>query len=204
MYAPYSSTPVAGAPYAPSSSGSGNAQAGAPPAPGSRAGIAPPPAVPGSRTAQHTQNADQVAPRIWVGDAKSAADANFLHTAGIGAILNCTKDIPNYFGGRGDLEYMRVPVNDSLQKVDIDRMREFLPHAASFVYKNRDLEGKNVLIHCAAGIQRSATCAAFFLHLYEDLPLTQAIEQILRARPKAFHNGTHLNFRESLQRQQRF
>lgn len=151
-------------------------------------------------------SAHQVSPKLWVGDASSARDLGFLSMAKIGAVLNVTRDVPNFHADyqAKEIEYMRIPVNDSLQDVDIERMRVFLPHAASFIYKNRDLEGKHVLVHCAAGIQRSATVAAFFLHLYEDVPLTQAIEQVVRARSQAFHHGTQLNFRKSLEKQQRF
>lgn len=166
--------------------------------------------TPGSRALQGssvaTDSAHQVAPKLWVGDASAAKDLGFLSRANIGAIVNATRDIPNYHTDyqAKEIEYMRIPVNDSLQDVDTERMRVFLPHAASFIYKNRDLEKKHVLVHCAAGVQRSATIAAFYLHLYEDVPLTQAIEQIVRARPQAFRHGTQLNFRKALEKQQRF
>lgn len=177
-----------------------------PPVPNGRASMPPAPHVPSSRNAKHTEHADEIVPGIWVGSAQAATDLEFLNRANISAVLNMTKDVDNRFSGYSgrEIEYMRIPVNDSNQKIDIDKMSQFLPHSASFIYKNRDIEGKNVLVHCAAGVQRSATAVVHYLHLYHNVPLTEAIEKVIRQRPKAFFHGAQINFRDSLQRNQLF
>lgn len=165
------------------------------------------PPVPPQRTTHHTQSADEILPGLWIGGQDAARDADFLRRFGITAVLNATQDIPNYFicaRQPPEIEYMRIPVNDSLQEGDIQKMTRYMPHAASFIYKNRDLGGANVLVHCAAGMQRSASIVALYLHYYNDLPLAQAMELVVRQRRVAFAGGSHINFRASLERLQRF
>ena len=131
-------------------------------------------------------NATEVVRGLWIGNMQASADEDFFRHANIGAVVNATRDLPNKWAmpHMGAVEYMRVPVDDS--DGEIDRMTQFLPHAASFIYKNRDLEKKSVLIHCHAGIQRSATIVAIYLNHYQNQALQQAITTIVFRRPVAF------------------
>jgi protein-tyrosine phosphatase len=77
-------------------------------------------------------------------------------------------------------------------------MKQALPIAINFIHQKRDIEGKNVLVHCHAGMQRSATIIIGYLCRYYRLSLNQSINHILSKRKVAFHHGKHLNFYESL------
>jgi protein-tyrosine phosphatase len=54
-----------------------------------------------------------------------------------------------------------------------------------------------MLVHCAAGMQRSAACVAMFLIAVQNITPDQAIRTIRSIRPIAFTPGA--NFRESIE-----
>jgi len=141
-------------------------------------------------------NATEIVPRLWVGDRLAAKDPGFFYKYDIGAVVNCTTDLPNRFTAHG-VAYLRVPVNDSLQDRDIDRMAHALPVAVKFV---RDHHADGVLIHCHAGIQRSAAvCAAYLLSAApRGTTVRQIIHHIVERRPEAFFGGRHINFRRAI------
>ena len=141
-------------------------------------------------SAAEQAHASEIIPGLWIGDAQASQDAEFMRRNNIQAILNCTKDLPVRFA----VENMRIAVHDDLRTESVKRMCELLPHAGSFLYKNHVLDNRAVLVHCAAGIQRSATCAAYYLSTYYKMPMDQAVRLIVSKRPVAFFNGQHLNF----------
>lgn len=137
----------------------------------------------------------EIIPGLWLGNSKASRDIKFIKEHKITAILNCTKDVENVFDG---IEYMRIPVDDDLTSAEIASMRKYLPHAVSFIYKNRVLDGGRVLVHCYAGIQRSAMCVLAYLLKTTDLSKEKATALIIRKRPQAFFGGRAINFRASL------
>jgi protein-tyrosine phosphatase len=139
-------------------------------------------------------HASEIMPGLWIGDAAASQDAAFFKRHGIGAVINATKDVPIAF----QVESMRIAVDDNLNGDEIKRMCQLLPHAASFLYKNHVLENKAVLVHCAAGVQRSATIVAYYLHTYFGYSMQDAIALILAKRPVAFFGGKAFNFRACL------
>ena len=102
--------------------------------------------------------ADQIIPGIWLGNRNAALDPNFLRVNGINAVFNCTKDIPFH---ETVVRRYRVPVDDNLEDSEIRNLELW---SFELVYKIA-LEKKRgpILIHCAAGIQRSAATVAMFL-----------------------------------------
>lgn len=57
--------------------------------------------------------------------------------------------------------------------------------------------GKNVLVHCAMGVQRSATIVACYLLKYYNADINTTILHIKHRRPQSFENG--VNFTKVLQ-----
>lgn len=141
-------------------------------------------------------SANEIIPGLWVGDADSALDARFFSTRRIGAVVNCTPDIPMQFRKHG-VNYFHVNLDDSLKKKDIDKMIKYMPSAIKFIHDQRKL-GRNVLIHCHAGMQRSAAIAVAYLSTYHGMTLNQAISLVVHRRPVAFHHGKHVNFSDAL------
>lgn len=121
---------------------------------------------------------------IYVGSEATAQNGRFLSTNRIGLIVNCTKDVPFYYPDlyRG----IRLPVDDSPADV-----REFARHVKSVCATiDRFVRaGSSILIHCYAGISRSASCCAAFLVLYCGMSASQAVSFVRSKKPETFSNG---------------
>lgn len=146
-------------------------------------------------------NAHEIIPRLWLGNAKAALDENFLKDKGIEAVFNCSKDIP--FHPLIKRRY-RVPVDDNLQP---DEIRNLELWSYEIVYKlNQEYkEGHSILVHCAAGMQRSPAVIAFFLIAMGGMNHEQAMGYIQSKRPIAFFMNANFlpaikGFEESLQK----
>jgi protein-tyrosine phosphatase len=138
--------------------------------------------------------------RIYLGNIQASKDKDFFHKKKIRAVLNCTKDIPNTFRSDESVEYMRIPIDDSLKEVDFEKALKFMPAAIEFIHKHVVLQKENVLIHCYAGRQRSAIMVAAYLVGKLGMSPKQACKYILEKRPEAFHFGLSLNFETSLEK----
>ena len=126
--------------------------------------------------------ADEILPGLWLGNAIASQDPNFFAQRRIEAVFNCTKDLP--FLHSIPRKY-RLPVHDNLQDEEIRAMEN-----ASFeiVYKLSQEHRKGpVLVHCAAGMQRSAAVVAMYLIAKTPgMKVEDAILYIQKRRPIAF------------------
>ena len=137
-------------------------------------------------------HANLILPRLWLGDKKSSTDPDFLKTAGITTVFNATKDLP--FSPLVQRKY-RVPVDDNLQPAEIKNMAEWSPE---IVYKlvNEYNQGSVILIHCYAGMQRSAAIMAMTLIALSGHPASQVMPYIRSRREVAFFPSA--NFLQSI------
>ena len=125
---------------------------------------------------------------VWIGSRATAADPVFLKKNNIKFVVNCTKDIPKY----SDIPMLRVPVNDS--PTDAEKMGKYLK-MASLAIRDVTRYNGNVLVHCYAGMNRSATVTAAYLMTIKGLTAQQAIDIIKKKKPETF---TPMNFRPAL------
>lgn len=138
--------------------------------------------------------ADEIVPRLWLGSIRAAHDCKWLEEHNIQVIFNCTKDI-DFIPCPGVEERVRVPVHDDLSQEEIGALTKYSPSVAFEIIRHWKA-GKNVLVHCAAGMQRSAASVAFFLITAGRMHADQAIEFIQQKRPIAFRPGA--NFRAAI------
>lgn len=136
--------------------------------------------------------------KLYLGNYQAAKDPDFFKEKKIKAVLNCTKDIPNHFACKKDIEYMRIPVDDSLRETDFKKMYEFFPVIVEFIHKHVVLQKNNILVHCYAGRQRSAISVAAYLVAKMGMTPADACKFIMDKRKEAFHFGLSLNFEDSL------
>jgi len=136
--------------------------------------------------------------RLYLGNFQAAKDKDFFKKKNIRAVLNCSKDIPNHFASNKNVEYMRIPVDDSLKQKDYDLMFDFMPVIVAFIHKHIVTQKNNILIHCYAGRQRSAISVAVYLVDKYGLDPKEACKVVLDKRPEAFHFGKSLNFDQAL------
>jgi hypothetical protein len=140
--------------------------------------------------------ADEVVPGLWLGSRYAALDPDYLSQKRITAVFNCTKDIP--FEPVVRRQY-RVPVDDNLQEAEIRNLELW---SYEIVYKlmaehhRASAEGTAVLVHCAAGMQRSAASVAMYLIATQGFTTDQAIAYIRSKRPIAFRPSA--NFEQSV------
>ena len=135
---------------------------------------------------QRSNAADEIVPGLWLGNRHAAADTKFAADKKIRAVFNCSKDIP--FQAGIPRQY-RVPVDDSRQEPDISNLEKW---SMEVVYKiahelrRARTEGSAVLVHCAAGMQRSAASVAMYLIATENITTDQAVSFIRSKREIAF------------------
>lgn len=147
-------------------------------------------------------SAHEILPGLFLGNEFAAVNKKFIDSNNISVILNCTPDVPNKFNY---IEYLRINIDDSLKPQDIAKMTTFLPCILAFLYDKHTIKKKNVLVHCHAGMQRSAVIVAGYLMKYSKIPCAEklckpmeVINYIINIRPVAFRNKTSINFEQSL------
>lgn len=129
-----------------------------------------------------SNNADQIIPNVWLGNLKAAHDETFLKNAGIQVVFNATKDAPFHPSIR---RRYRVPVDDNLQEDEIRNM-ELWSYETVYKLLKEYKEGRPILIHCHAGMQRSPAITAMFLMVFYNMSADQAKAYIRNKRPIAF------------------
>jgi protein tyrosine phosphatase len=129
-----------------------------------------------------SRGADEIIRGLWIGNARDAADGEWLRTNGIQVVFNCTKTLP--FHPSVPYQY-RIPVDDNLQPAEIKNMETWAPEIAYKILHEYNA-GRRILVHCHAGMQRSATAVAFFLMVLTGRPLVQVMYLIQDRRPITF------------------
>ena len=127
-------------------------------------------------------DADEIIPRLWIGNWYVAQNAAWLKARGIDTVFNCTKQVP--FHPSIPNQY-RVPVDDNLQPAEIKNMEAWAPEIAYKLHREY-MAGRRILVHCHAGMQRSATAVAFFLMVLTGRPLIQVMYMIQSRRSITF------------------
>ena len=137
-------------------------------------------------------DAHEIVPGIWLGNKRASENAKWLKEEGITVVFNATKDLP--FSTTIKRQY-RIPVDDNLQAEEIRNMSLWSQEAVYKVIKEHN-QGHNILIHCLAGMQRSAAIMAMFLIATRGYTWEQAVTYVQGIRPIAFR--PQANFRESI------
>jgi protein tyrosine/serine phosphatase len=137
-------------------------------------------------------DADEIIPGLWLGNFASSRDETFLKEKNIETVFNCTKDLP--FSPIIRNRY-RVPVDDNLQEEEI-RNLQLWSYEVTYKLIQEMKKGKPVLVHCAAGMQRSAAVTAMYLIATHRMRPEQAKTYIQNKRPIAFRPGA--NFSRSI------
>ncbi|NWX92782.1 DUS4 phosphatase, partial [Nothoprocta pentlandii] len=146
----------------------------------------------------------EILPFLYLGSAYHAARRDMLDALGITALLNVSPDCPNHF--EGHYEYKSIPVEDN-HKADISswfmEAIEFIgegpggravvrvgmgsgaaltPRAPVPVADAVQERRGRVLVHCQAGISRSATICLAYLMMKQRVRLDEAFEFVKQRR----------------------
>ncbi|MFH4980019.1 hypothetical protein AB6A40_006728 [Gnathostoma spinigerum] len=121
----------------------------------------------------------QITCNIFLGSQDVAHDFQILSSAGITHILNCAIGVRNIFEGK--IRYMNCDMFD----LPSFKITERFPLCFSFIRECVESGGK-ILVHCNAGVSRSATIVIAYLMKFEKYSLADAINHvnsIRRVRP---------------------
>jgi len=115
-------------------------------------------------------NCDQIIPNLFLGGVTAALDTNLLLEQGFRAVCCCTRELemPSDQWSK-DLEYYRVDVED----MGHEPIELFFPEATEFIHSWVSRE-QPVLVHCRAGVSRSASVVIAYLLEYQGYTLHDA------------------------------
>lgn len=117
----------------------------------------------------------EILPHLYLGSGFHASQKAQIQNLGITAILNASSTCPNHF--ENDLKYKRIPVEDNVQA----DMSVWFNEAITFIDDIKQSGGK-VLVHCHAGISRSATICLAYLIACNNVSLSDAFRYVKHRR----------------------
>ena len=138
---------------------------------------------------------------LYIGDIDDAANVENLKSLGIGCVVSVCADQM-----KGKYEQLPIQLADAgiQQHILWAWDREYFPiinvaeHVADAIDASLSNDQKNgVLIHCYAGVNRSAAVMIYFLTTRRELPLVTAIEQVMKKRGTIL---TNIGFQKQLVR----
>jgi protein-tyrosine phosphatase len=125
--------------------------------------------------------AKEIRPGLWIGSEGDSRNPDFMAKHNIAFVVNCSNNIP--FTVIPGVEYYRIPVDDAPSNSDV-----ILSHWPIVVRAIDSVlqRGKGVLVHCRAGMQRSAgTVAAYLMYKY-GLSAKNAMAAIKQRKSETF------------------
>lgn len=138
-------------------------------------------------------NAAHVAHGIYIGSHHAASDASFLDTQCITYIVKCDTESP-IVNDTHDMYVIRDLLDEdysshlnardaSLVVQCVDRMLVCVTKVerAARAIHERVKRGERVLVHCYAGVNRSALTIAWYLRRYHAMPYEDAVKLIVEA-----------------------
>lgn len=136
---------------------------------------------------------DNLKGRLYLGDWEASTDQELIEWQRINSVvtvmsksmIQLTKPSLKQVNQHG------VPAEDS-PNFDI---YSYFPTATQFIHES--LMNGNVLVHCAAGISRSATIVIAYLIKYNKMTLEEALKYVQKRRPIVSPN---VGFKEQLKR----
>ena len=124
-----------------------------------------------------------ITPHLYLGNASNANDHAFLASKKISLIINCAKEIPNFFEKEKHIKYIRLELND-VPNQSLDKAL----HIASDAILNNIKKGLTTFVHCAAGISRSASVVIYTIMRMHNWSFEKSYRFV-----KDMHPNTHPN-----------
>ncbi|KAK2515215.1 Dusp10 [Columba livia] len=159
-----------------------------------------PPTLPQSiPTTPDIENAEltPILPFLFLGNEHDAQDLEKMQRLNIGYVINVTTHLPLYHYEKGLFNYKRLPATDSNKQ----NLRQYFEEAFEFIEEAHQC-GKGLLIHCQAGVSRSATIVIAYLMKHTRMTMTDAYKFVKGKRPIISPNlnfmGQLLEFEEDL------
>jgi len=134
-----------------------------------------------------------IEPYLIIGSKRDAADRDVLRSFSVTHVLNATPDCPCHF--HEELTYLRLAIKDCWNQ----NLPSHFDAAFSFIESAKS-SGGTVMIHCTAGISRSAAVAIAYVMYTKRMTVTEAYSFVKSKRPVISPN---LDFMGELQQFER-
>ncbi|KAK4324951.1 hypothetical protein Pmani_004440 [Petrolisthes manimaculis] len=137
----------------------------------------------------------RILPFLYLGSQQDANNRQLLQDYNILYELNVSVSCPKPDFVQ-DSHFMRIPVNDNFS----EKLLPYFSEAFNFIDKVRE-SGGCVLVHCLAGISRSATVAIAYVMKHLSLPFDEAYMYVKTRRPTISPNINFVGQLAELDRQ---
>lgn len=141
--------------------------------------------------------ATQILPHLYLGNERDASNLQRLLDLRVSYVLNVTGHIQFHHEQHG-LNYKRLPATDNAEQ----NLKQYFEEAFAFIDDARK-NGCNVLIHCHAGVSRSATITIAYVMKQMGISMIDAYKYVKNKRPIISPNlnfmGQLVEFEQSLQ-----
>ncbi|XP_060107069.1 dual specificity protein phosphatase 2 [Heteronotia binoei] len=117
----------------------------------------------------------EILPFLYLGSCYHSSNREVLESLGITAVLNVSSSCPNHF--EGQFLYKSIPVEDN----HMAEISVWFQEAISFIDSVKNSGGR-VLVHCQAGISRSATICLAYLIQSRRVRLEEAFDFVKQRR----------------------
>ncbi|KAF6118368.1 dual specificity phosphatase 16 [Phyllostomus discolor] len=128
----------------------------------------------------------RILPNLYLGCQRDVLNKELMQQNGIGYVLNASNTCPKP-DFIPESHFLRVPVNDSF----CEKILPWLDRSVDFIEKAKASNGC-VLVHCLAGISRSATIAIAYIMKRMDMSLDEAYRFVKEKRPTISPNFNFL------------
>jgi len=118
---------------------------------------------------------DNITDKVWLGSLISAKNKHYLKSKGITHILSILKESKPYHPE--DFTYHCIPIED----MDGENIKSYFVEAIQFIDTCVNANG-SVLVHCAAGVSRSATIVIAYVMKSQKLSFEEAIQLVQTRR----------------------
>lgn len=120
---------------------------------------------------------------LYIGSAASAGNGHHLWVKGVRAVVNCAEEVPNF--AEDKFEYLRL----GWREVEGELICDVENDVVAFIDRHRKL-GHGVLVHCLAGVSRSASICIMYLVRRHGMGLKAAFSTVFARRPVIHPNGS--------------
>ena len=134
---------------------------------------------------------NEIIDNIYVGNYRTALDAELLIKEGITHILNCANGLKNFYENENIFKYLYIPIYDS----EAEKLDKHLEKTNNFIKEGAE-NGNKILIHFGAGVSRSATLCLMYMIIEKKMKYGDAYIVIKQKRPCVLPN---MGFRKLLE-----
>ncbi|KAJ8367301.1 hypothetical protein AAFF_G00321110 [Aldrovandia affinis] len=127
-----------------------------------------------------------ILPFLFLGNERDAQDLELLLRLNITFVVNVTTHLPLYHLATGLVRYKRLPATDSSKQ----NLRQYFEEVFEFIEEAHQ-SGQGVLVHCQAGVSRSATIVIAYLMKHTLMTMMDSYKYVRSRRPVVSPN---LNF----------